>query len=205
MPKSHWELTIKDRLPQIEKWISEGMAEYSICLELGVSNAVWFDTKNKHPELQESIMRGRRQAGSLVLNAQARAASGHTVRLLKQKVARDGTVYDTYEDVYYPPNPQAAEFWGRHIMPGYVAPRSDAASAVTVNVQLPQIQADIARLTQARQELERELAVIDVTPEPQEPQETHAEDRTDTGGKQDAAGAQAGAQADEQTDEHDPF
>jgi len=161
-PLAKWNTVIKHRLDDIEKWISEGMAEYSICKELGISTSTWYDAKKDYPELSELVLRARANAGSLLLNKQYQAASGQIITLKKQKVLRDGEVIDAEEEMYIPPNVQAAEFWGRHIMPGYVAPRSEGAGSVTVNVQLPQVQAEIAKLADKRKALEQELAAIDI-------------------------------------------
>ena len=169
MGRDSWDFIIKDRLEDIEQWISEGVAEYSVCQKLGIHNATWIEQKKRHPELNELIIRARGATATLVLNSQMKAASGHSVKLLKQRVTKEGDVVDVYEEVYYPPNPQAAEFWARHIMPGYVAPRSEGAGSVTVNVQLPQVQAEIAKLAATRKQLEQELAAIDVDAEVGDP------------------------------------
>jgi len=158
-------VVIKPYLNDIEKWLSEGTPEYSICKKLGVSNQTWIEAKKKYIEFSECVLRARRSAGSLMMGKQYSAACGQLVSLNKQKVTKDGEVIDIKEEVYIPPNTNAADLWGRNMLPDYIQAKQDSASNVTVTVQLPQVEAEVQRIASARLALEAELATIDLLPD----------------------------------------
>ena len=157
--KSLYPTVIQTRLDEIEKWISEGVAEYTIIKALGISKNTWYQCKRDFREFNELIIRARGSAAELMLHKQYESASGHVVKLTKQKVTKDGDVIDAVEEIYIPPNVNAADFWGRHMMPGYIAPRSEG-QAVTVTVQLPAVEAELQRISSERERLERELQAL---------------------------------------------
>ena len=151
---------VEPRLDDIYEWISQGTTEKSICKSLGIHHSTWIRYKERYKELSELIMRARTAAGELLLNKQFAAACGQTVTLIKQKVTKDGNILDITEDMYVPPNVNAAEFWSRHMYPDYKAPKSvDSGQNITVNFQLPQLEQDIQSIRSRREELERLLAV----------------------------------------------
>jgi hypothetical protein len=138
-----------------------------------------------------------------MLHKQYESASGHVVKLTKQKVTKDGDVIDAVEEIYIPPNVNAADFWGRHMMPGYIAPRSEG-QAVTVTVQLPAVEAELLRISSERERLERELQMLpDIVIEQSASQ---AEQAASRGSEQDDdAPPAAPAHAHAQPGERDPF
>jgi hypothetical protein len=151
---------VKPKFDDIYEWISQGNTEKSICKRLGIHPFTWICYKKEYTELTELITRARTAAGDLLLNKQFAAACGQTVTLYKQKVTKDGDVVDIAEDMYIPPNVNAADFWSRHMMPGYIPPKSVESGNITINnIQLPQLEADIQAIQSKRKELETLLAV----------------------------------------------
>lgn len=143
---------VQPRLDDIYEWISQGCTEQSICKTLGIHHSTWIEYKDKYTELAEIITRARSAAGELVLNKQFQAACGQTITLNKQKVTKDGDVVDITEDVYVAPNVNAAEFWARHMMPEYKAPKSvEITNNTTNNFQLPEAKAKVEQLLTERQ------------------------------------------------------
>jgi hypothetical protein len=143
------------RFDDIYEWISQGNTEKSICKRLGIHPFTWIRYKQEHNELSELITRARSAAGELLLNKQFSAACGQTVTLNKQKVTKDGDVVDITEDMYIAPNVNAAEFWSRHMYPGYIPPKGDSSGSIVINnFQLPQLEADLAAIVEKRKTLE---------------------------------------------------
>ena len=157
---------IKPRLKEIEGWLSEGAPEYAITKKLGISNQTWIEAKKKYTEFSDVVLRARFSAGSVMIGKQYSAACGQLIELKKQKVTKDGDVIDIKEEVYIPPNTNAADLWGRNMLPGYVQAKQDTGANVTVTVQLPAVQAELDRITADRARLEAELASIDMLPGP---------------------------------------
>jgi hypothetical protein len=148
------------RLQEIKKWVQDGATEYSIAEQLDICYQTWINYKKSQTELIDAITRARTERAKLVKNKQFAKACGMTITLNKQKVTKDGDVIAITEDVYIPPDTNAAEFWARHEDPDYVAPK--AAGGVTLvqnNFQLPQLEADLLQIQSRRKELETLLAV----------------------------------------------
>ena len=146
---------VKPYFDDIYKWIAEGMTEQSIAKKLGIHPFTWINYKKDNIELVELITRARSAAGELLLNKQFSAACGQTITLNKQKVTKDGDVVDITEDMYIAPNVNAAEFWSRHMYPGYIPPKGDSSGSIVINnFQLPQLEADLAAIVEKRKTLE---------------------------------------------------
>lgn len=151
---------VEPNFDMIFEAISQGYTEKSIYEKLGVNRQSWIDYKSKYPEFAEIIKRARSAAGELLLNKQFAAACGQTVTLNKQKVTKDGDVVDITEDMYIPPNVNAAEFWARHLYPEYKAPKSvESGQNITVNFQLPEAKAKVEQLLSEREK----RRAIDIT------------------------------------------
>jgi hypothetical protein len=146
---------VKPHLDDIYNWVAEGNTEQSICHKLGIHRDTWIRYKDNYVELTDTIIRARSAAGELLLNKQFSAACGQTVTLNKQKVTKDGDVVDITEDMYIAPNVNAAEFWSRHMYPGYIPPKGDPSGSIVINnFQLPQLEADLAQIAEKRKALE---------------------------------------------------
>ena len=152
---------IEPRMEEICEWISEGIPEYEIMRKIGVSNDVWYKAKNAFPKFKEAILHARGHAGELLLGKQFSAACGQVIPLRKDKVLKDGSVVEAIEEVYIPPSVPSADFWGRHMMPGYIAPRAEGG-AVTIQVSLPTVESEIKKLSDERERLEEELKSIEL-------------------------------------------
>jgi len=151
---------VEPRLDDIYEWISQGYTEKSICKKLGIHPFTWIRYKQDNNELSELIIHARQAAGQVVLNKQFQAACGQSVTLSKQKVTKDGEVIDITEEMYIPPNVNAAEFWGRHMMPDYKPAKSvENLTLIQNNFQLPDLQQQLQQIQEKRKQLESLLAV----------------------------------------------
>lgn len=189
------------RIEEIEDWISQGIAEYSICKKLGIAKDVWYRAKRDDKEFCDRVNRARGSAAELLLHKQYQAASGQVVTLKKDKVTKDGDIIPATEEIYIPPNVNAADFWARHMMPGYIAPRSEG-QAVTVTVQLPAVEAELQRIAGERERLERELlALPDIVIEASRDEQAASQGSE----RDDDAPPATPAQECSSSDERDPF
>lgn len=153
-------IVVQPRLDDIYEWVSQGNTEKSICKSLGIHHSTWIRYKEEYKELSETITRARSAAGELLLNKQFAAACGQTIPLNKQKVTKDGDVVDIIEEMYIPPNVNAADFWSRHMMPGYIPPKQVESGNITINnFQLPEARQKVEQLLTEREK----LRAIDIT------------------------------------------
>ena len=149
-----YETHVKPYLDDILEWLGEGNTEQSICRKLGIHPYTWIRYKQSINELSEVITRANRSAGELMLHKQYQKASGMTVSVKRQKATKDGEILDLKEELYIPPDTNAAEFWARHKYPDYKPPKADTVNLIQNNFQLPQLQAEISKLEQELKSLE---------------------------------------------------
>lgn len=149
-----YESHVKPHFDEIYEWISQGATEKSIAKKLGIHPFTWICYKKDNSELTDLITRARSAAGELLLNKQFAAACGQTIPLNKQKVTKDGDVVDIIEEMYIPPNVNAADFWSRHMMPGYIPPKQVEPGNITINnFQLPEARQKVEQLLSEREKL----------------------------------------------------
>ena len=75
--RSKWE-QVKERLAEIEIWLRDGgLTDAQICKNLGIAVSTWNVYKQKYPELQEVIKKGREQQVAEVENALYKNATGY--------------------------------------------------------------------------------------------------------------------------------
>jgi hypothetical protein len=151
---------VKPYFDDIYNWIAEGNTEESIAKKLGIHPYTWICYKKGYTELTELITRARQSAGELMLHKQYQKASGMTISLNKQKVTKDGDVVDITEEMYIPPDTNAADFWARHLYPDYKPAKGVENGNLTINnFQLPEIDAKIQKLLKELNSLETQSAV----------------------------------------------
>lgn len=74
--KDYWRDKIKDRLEEVEQWAKDGYPNSQLASELGVSETCFYDMMNKHPSLEQRVVRGRRWAELRVEDAMFKKAVG---------------------------------------------------------------------------------------------------------------------------------
>ena len=87
--KSMYESHVQPYLEKIKEWITEGATEKEIAKSLGISVSVFYDYKNKYPELSEACKYSRQD---LVLEARKkliRRAFGYHYTETKKYITRD--------------------------------------------------------------------------------------------------------------------
>jgi predicted DNA-binding protein YlxM (UPF0122 family) len=121
------------RLAEIEEWLKEGYTDYSIADSLGISQTTLIEYKKECPEIIEVYQRARTSRNALVMNKMYQKASGIKEKLLKQKVTKEGEVVNITEEVYIPPDVQAADLFLRNNDPEYKGPKNIESGNITIN------------------------------------------------------------------------
>jgi hypothetical protein len=151
---------VKPRYDDIYEWLAEGNTEESVAKKLGVHPYTWIRYKQDNCELSELITRARQSAGQLMLHKQYQKGSGMIVPLKKQKLTKDGEIIDIIEEQFIPPDTNAADFWGRHMMPDYKAPKEPGnLTLIQNNYQLPELKQQLLQIEQELKKLESPVAV----------------------------------------------
>ena len=85
MPKSKW-AQVKDKLQLIEKWTGDGLTEYQVCKNLGISVQTLNEYKKQYPELAESLKKGRQVIITEIENALVKRALGFSYEETKVSI-----------------------------------------------------------------------------------------------------------------------
>lgn len=101
----------KDKLTLLEGWARNGLTDEQIANNMGIATSTFYDWKNKHPEIAESLKKNKEIVDIEVENALLKKALGYTITLHKQKVTKDGDVVDIKEEVHIAPDTTAQIFW----------------------------------------------------------------------------------------------
>ena len=87
--KSMYESHVQPYLEKIKDWVSEGATEKEVAKALGISVSVFYDYKNKYPELAEACKYSRHE---IVLEARKkliRRAFGYSYTETKKYITKD--------------------------------------------------------------------------------------------------------------------
>jgi DNA-binding CsgD family transcriptional regulator len=156
------------RVKEIYQWLIDGATDYSIADSLGISPTTLIEYKKSQDEIIEIYSRARASRCNTVQNAQFGKAKGIKETIKKpfkikestyengKKVAETERIEYAEEDVFVPPDTNAAEFWSRHNDPDYIAPRSDPRSLTLIqnNFQLDDWQAKRQQILNEIRQLE---------------------------------------------------
>lgn len=107
MPESKWPI-VKEYLPTIERWVTEGITEKQICKNLDIAVSTFYEYKKKYPELQKALKRKKQIFITEIVNALAKRAKGfeyeETKTYIKKNADGEETVYQEKTKKYYPPD-----------------------------------------------------------------------------------------------------
>lgn len=166
---SKFETHVRPRLEEIYQWMKAGYTEGSIAEQLGISYDTWWRYKRKYSEISELYTRAQDERNCLVLDAMYRKSTGIKASVRKQRPGKDGVAVDLVEEVYVPPDHNAADLYLRNRMPGYVSTRPELGSGntfIAANVNVNQIKGELQDLLAEIKKLEGPAAVeVEVIPE----------------------------------------
>ena len=149
------------RLEEVYKWLCEGMTEYSIADELGISHGRLIEYKKEHSEIIEVYTRARTERNSLVMNKMFSKACGDKASVEQEKLDKYGNVVVLKSEIYTPPDVNAADLYLRNNSDDYKSAKADSGGLTLIqnNYQLPQLQAQLQEIDDQLKQLE----IIDTT------------------------------------------
>jgi hypothetical protein len=151
---------VKPRLNDIYEWVKAGNTDYSIADNLGICHESLIIYKAEILELSSVYTRALHERNCLVMNKMFSRASGERVILMKQKATKEGIILDLTEEVYIPPDVNAADMFLRNNDPGYKGPKAvESGSIIINNFQLPQLEQELQQIAEKRKALELQLGV----------------------------------------------
>jgi hypothetical protein len=155
-----YETHVEPYLDQVYEWLKEGKTDYSIAEQLGIAQCTWIRYKDRYDNLASLYTRAIHERNRLVMNRMFKKATGIKESLLKQKVTKDGDVVDITEEVYIPPDVNAADLFLRNNDPDYKGQKASESGNVTINnFQLDDWQTKRKQLLQEIMRLEMQSAV----------------------------------------------
>ena len=101
----------QDKLTLLEGWARDGLTDEQIAHNMGIATSTFYDWKNKHTKISESLKKNKEIVDIEVENALLKRALGYTITLKEQKVDKDGYVHDLVKDVHVPGDTTAQIFW----------------------------------------------------------------------------------------------
>jgi hypothetical protein len=159
--RSKYEKEVLPRIEEIYKWLCEGMTEYSIAEQLGISHTTLIEYKKNNAEMIEVYTRARTERNSLVMNKMFSKACGEKVKVNQEKLDKFGNVVVLESELYTPPDVNAADLYLRNNSDEYKSAKADTGGLTLIqnNYQLPELQAQM----QALDDKLRELDAIETT------------------------------------------
>ena len=121
--KPKYEIYVKPRLKEIEKWIRDGATDAEIVKALGIGTSSWAEYKKKYPEILDVYARARRKQVEIAEDALIRLVKGYDY-IETKVVIKKGKTKDkdeiTYTEQYKkhkPPSETAIAMFMRNYNP----------------------------------------------------------------------------------------
>lgn len=96
--KSRYESYVQPHLHEIPVWI-QTMTEQQIAARLGIVESTWHVYKNKYPELEQAVIKGRQNLISDVKSALIQRAKGFEYTEKKNYIKDDGESITSYTEI----------------------------------------------------------------------------------------------------------
>lgn len=122
--KNKFDTVIKKNYAKIEQLLSSGMTEKKVASSLGIAYSTWNKYKAEIPEFSELIIKSREKPVENLVNRTYKSAMGFKMTIKKhmkvkkavydpisgKKIAEEEVIEPYDEEIYIPPNFQAAKF-----------------------------------------------------------------------------------------------
>lgn len=139
---SKYETSVAPKLAQIEKWARSGFLDREIARMLGISCASFTKYEKQHPELADTLRKGREIADAEVTDALYRCAVGFqyqeiTQELEKNKATGEGKLVETkIVTKQVPPDVKAQLLWLKSRKPQQWGEKPEETSSKDITVQV---------------------------------------------------------------------
>lgn len=166
--KYHEYLT-KDGQTKLEGWARSGLTDEQIAKNIGVHKATLYDWKNKYPEIDEALKRGKEVVDFEVENALLKRAKGYEyeeVRII-QETDGNGVVKKRQEKTmkHVPPDSTAIIYWLKNRLPDvWRRVNTDVANRTKAQTRKANAEADLAEYQvqeEARIKEPMEVVIVD--------------------------------------------
>lgn len=114
----------KENLEKLEEWAGNGLFDKQIAHNMGIGIATLYKYKNKYPEIDEAIKRGKEVIDVEVENALYKKCLGYNVKVKKcfkvknvkynengRKIEENEEIVEKEEEVHIPADTTAQIFW----------------------------------------------------------------------------------------------
>lgn len=115
---------IKERLPEIIKWVESGFTDKEVAQKLGIAYSTFNDYLKKYSEFSEAIKRAKVKPNEAVENSLYKKATGFYVPVIKnyklktttygengRKIKEEEILVEKEEQEYFPPETAAIIFY----------------------------------------------------------------------------------------------
>ena len=112
---SDW--TTEKKLNQIKEWVLSGLTNEQVASNMGIALSTFYEWCNRSAEFVDAIKTTKDIADIQIENALYKRAKGYTVKLVKQKVTKDGEVITYFDEQHVAPDTTAQIFWLKNRKP----------------------------------------------------------------------------------------
>lgn len=112
---SDW--TTEKKLNQIREWVLSGLTNEQVASNMGIALSTFYEWCNRSAEFVDAIKTTKDIADIQIENALYKRAKGYTVKLVKQKVTKDGEVITYFDEQHIPADTTAQIFWLKNRKP----------------------------------------------------------------------------------------
>lgn len=106
-----------DNLVLLEGWARNGLTNEQIASNIGINTKTLYEWKNKYSNISNALKKGKQVVDIQVENALLKRALGYTIRIMEQKLDKDGCIHDLVKDVHIPGDTTAQIFWLKNRKP----------------------------------------------------------------------------------------
>lgn len=107
----------QDKLILLEGWARDGLTNEQIAKNIGINTSTLWDWRKKNADISNALKKGKEVVDLEVENALHKRALGYTIRIMEQKLDKDGCVHDLVKDVHIPGDTTAQIFWLKNRKP----------------------------------------------------------------------------------------
>lgn len=107
----------EENLNKIQEWSLSGATHEDIANAMGINVSTLYAWSNAHEEISNALKTTKDFADIQIENALYKRAKGYTVKLIKQKVTKDGEVITYFDEQHIAPDTTAQIFWLKNRKP----------------------------------------------------------------------------------------
>ena len=135
----------EEGLTKLEAWARNGLTDEQIAHNIGIATGTLYEWKNRFPEIDEALKKGKEVVDIQVENALLKRALGYSYEETKVIVETDGRKRVERVKKHVPADVSAAIFWLRN-RKGFVWSNRDAIEAKRIEAEIEKLKAETEKL-----------------------------------------------------------